>query len=74
MANATTTITAPSGFRDRMASFFAGLGDGFNAYIESRSRIHQIHKLNALSDEQLASLGITRDRITAYVFRDLFYT
>ncbi len=58
--------------RDALARFFAGLGQGFNAYLHSRSRIDEIRRLNAKSDEELARLGITRDRIPQYVFRDLF--
>lgn len=72
MAHA-TTITNDSGFRARLDAFLAGLGRGFNAYVESRSRIHQIHRLNALSDADLEKRGIKRDEIPAYVFRDLFY-
>jgi len=72
MANA-PTISNATGFRARIDNFFAGLGQGFNAYVESRSRINQIHKLNALSDAELEKRGIKRDEIPAYVFRDLFY-
>ncbi|OWU85378.1 hypothetical protein ATO6_09385 [Oceanicola sp. 22II-s10i] len=62
-----------SGFRGRLDTFFSAFAQGFNAYVESRSRVAQIHKLNALSDAELAKRGITRDGIPAYVFRDLFY-
>ncbi|WP_375690448.1 hypothetical protein [Pseudooceanicola sp. LIPI14-2-Ac024] len=72
MANA-STVSSASGFRARFDNFLTGLGQGFNAYVESRSRVHQIHKLNALSDAELAKRGIKREEIPSYVFRDLFY-
>ncbi|WP_274377788.1 hypothetical protein [Pseudooceanicola batsensis] len=41
--------------------------------MERRSRTDQVQALMAKSDAELARLGITRDGIPAYVFRDLFY-
>ena len=59
--------------RDRMDAFFARLGQGLNDYIETSSRQAEIAALDAKSDEELAKLGITRDRIVHYVFRDLIW-
>lgn len=59
--------------RDRLDLFFARIGQGMNAYLESRTRSHQIAALDAKSDAELAQLGITRDRIVHYVFRDLIW-
>lgn len=59
--------------RDRIDAFFTRIGQGLNAYIETRSRQHEIAALEAKSDEELAKLGITRDRIVHYVFRDLIW-
>lgn len=64
---------ADSGIRGMLDRFFASLGQGMNAYLESRSRMDQIAAMNAKSDKELNQLGITRDGIPAYVFRDLFY-
>ncbi|MWD28735.1 hypothetical protein E0K89_014715 [Aquicoccus sp. SCR17] len=61
------------GLRAALDGFFASLGQGMNAYLERRSRMDQINALNAKSDEELSRMGITRDGIPAYVFRDLFY-
>ncbi|KGM48079.1 hypothetical protein [Pseudooceanicola atlanticus] len=72
MANATTTFS-DAGFRGKFDGFLANLGRGFNAYMERRARTDQIAALNAKSDAELAKMGITRDGIPAYVFRDLFY-
>ncbi|MBY6088865.1 hypothetical protein ACX9MO_13080 [Pseudooceanicola sp. 502str34] len=68
---ALATNAAPA--RGKLDNFFAAIGQGFNAYLERRARIDQIHALNQKSDDELAKLGITRDEIPAYVFRDLFY-
>ena len=57
----------------RLDSFFTALGMGFNAYLERRARTDQIRRLNAKSDAELAAMGLTRDRIPHYVFRDIFY-
>ena len=72
MAN-TTTHFADTGIRSGLSNFFAGIRTGMTAYMERRSRGDQIARLNALSDAELKKLGITRDTIPAYVFRDLFY-
>jgi Domain of unknown function (DUF1127). len=69
MAFITTTDFSPR-MRAQIDRFFASLGQGFNAYLEARSRRDQIERLQVMSDAQLARLGITRDRIVHYVFRD----
>ncbi|WBU54517.1 hypothetical protein [Paracoccus sp. SCSIO 75233] len=57
-----------------LRSRFSGIGSRFMAamerYMELQSRSKQIEKLMAKSDEDLAKMGITRDRIVYYVFRD----
>ncbi len=50
--------------------YFSTIGQGFNAYVEGRSRRRQIEYLAKLSDADLAHLGITRDEIVRHVFRD----
>lgn len=73
MTDTSLTYSAPrSGLRNRLDAFFAGLGQGFNAYLVSASRMRQIEALNAKSDEQLKAMGLQRDDIPRYVFRDIF--
>ena len=55
----------------RLDLFLASQGMGFNAGTERRRRLHDACALDALSDCQLAYLGLTRDQIPAYVFADL---
>jgi uncharacterized protein YjiS (DUF1127 family) len=53
--------------------FFAAVGQAYVAYANSRSRLPQIRALEAKSDEELAAMGVKRDEIARYVFRDVFY-
>ena len=76
-----TTLTTPlpdgkirdAGMRSLLDAFLSRVGQGFNAYMETRGRAEEINRLNALSDAGLARLGIKREDIPQYVFRDLFY-
>lgn len=72
-APATNIIFAKSGLRERVDAFFNSIGQGINAYAQYRSRADQVQALNAKSDDELAQMGLTRDDIPRYVFRDLFY-
>ena len=57
--------------RSALDLFLATAGQGFNAYIEKRARLSEIAQLDAKSDEELAQMGLRRDDIPRYVFRDL---
>jgi len=70
-AGAGPAITADAGatrapFWTRVFDFLAEVG-------EIRSRSVQVQGLLALSDEQLARRGLTRDTVVAHVFRDKMY-
>lgn len=54
-------------------AFFSRLGQGFNAYVETCARHAEIAALEAKSDAELAQMGLSRDRIVHYVFRDLIW-
>lgn len=69
MAYVTTSDFSPR-MRAQIDRFFASVGQGFNAYVEARSRRDQIERLQMMSDAQLAARGISRDGIVQYVFRD----
>ena len=74
MALAHTTATGTkSSIRAHLDRFFAELGLGFNAYLERKSRMEQIERLNAKTDAELAEMNLKREDIPRYVFRDLFY-
>lgn len=61
------------GLRTMLDQFFAGIGQGVNMYVESRARMPEIERLNAMSDAQLAERGLKREDIIRHVFRDLLY-
>jgi len=65
---------APRRFRARVAAFWAAFGRAFGAYLDRQSRYHIVQRLNAMSDQELAAMGISRDRIVYYVFRDRLMT
>lgn len=72
-AVASSIVFAKGGLRARVDAFFASLGRGLNAYAVARSRSVEIQMLNDKTDAELEKLGITRDDIPRYVFRDMFY-
>ncbi|MBO6885267.1 MAG: DUF1127 domain-containing protein [Marivita sp.] len=63
---------ARPGLRHRIDLFFAEKGQGFNPMPMVRSRLVSILRLDAMSDAELASLGLTRDDILPFVFEDCF--
>ena len=72
MASISSNIPA-AGFSAKVSALFASISSGMIAYMERRARSEQLAALQAKSDDELANLGITREQIPAYVFRDLFY-
>ena len=62
-----------NGVKIAVKSALADLAVWFEGYARKRSRTDEIEALEALSDAQLAELGISRDRIVNYVFRDLMH-
>lgn len=69
MTSTTTNIVHDSGFR----RFLRAISRGMQDYAHTASRRAKIERLEAKSDDELAKLGIRRDEIAIYVFRDLFY-
>jgi uncharacterized protein YjiS (DUF1127 family) len=74
----TTTTTAArssvlAGTRAQLDRLFASIGQGFNAYLESQGRTEEIERLSSKSDKQLAEMGLRREDIPRYVFRDLIH-
>jgi hypothetical protein len=56
----------------RLDSYFLGLGLGLNTHLLRQERRDILLWLNAMSDAELARMGLARADIPAYVFRDLF--
>lgn len=74
MTTLTTDIhAADRGLRARLSAFFASIARAFEAHAYAASRRDQIETLQAKSDAELAEIGLKRDQIVHYVYRDLFY-
>jgi uncharacterized protein YjiS (DUF1127 family) len=71
MTSNTTNI--PVSYGINWAGLRAWFGRGFDAYVARRSRTDRIQALEAMSDAELATLGIRRNQIVQYVFRDLYW-
>lgn len=74
----TETITIRTGahafsprLRAALDTFFAELGQGFNAYLATQPKVREIERLYALTDKELAEIGLAREDIPRHVFRDL---
>jgi len=52
---------------------YTSIGAGFSALLAAQSRQAELARLQAKSDADLAALGLTRDQIPEYVFRDLIH-
>lgn len=59
--------------RARLDELTSRMGRSLDNYVDSRSRRAEIEALEAKSDEELARMGLTRDRIVAHVFRDMIW-
>ena len=77
MAYTTGYSPRDNGFGKKVAGAFSAVFAHFvaliDAYGEARSRVDQVQRLQAMSDEALAKRGIKRDQIVHHVFRDQFY-
>jgi uncharacterized protein YjiS (DUF1127 family) len=71
MTSNTTNIALSHGIN--WAGFRAWFGRAFDGYVARRARTDRIQALEAMTDTDLAALGIRRDQIVQYVFRDLYW-
>ncbi len=61
-----------AGWRQRLDTYFAELGQGMNAGALIRARLGEVAGLESLSDVELELMGLRRSDIPARVFNDLF--
>ncbi|WP_109466813.1 DUF1127 domain-containing protein [Albibacillus kandeliae] len=54
-------------------SVFNAVAHAFSCYVQKASRADQVARLNDKSDEELAKMGLRREDIPRYVFRDLLH-
>ncbi len=59
--------------RSAFRSVFSGLARGAETVARAQSRSAEFERLNAKTDAELAALGLSRDAIARYVYRDILY-
>lgn len=69
----TTTNTAAAPFGP-VSNLLNWLGQAMMAIAENNPRLVAARRLHAMSDAELAEIGLTRDRIAEYVFRGAYHT
>ena len=72
MATTTTNATHSVHFNPLSALGDAVLGF-FVRLAENNPRLREVERLNAMSDEQLKRIGIKREDIARYVYRDMYF-
>ncbi len=77
MADQTFHITQTDGAGRRFLTALRHAGLSVLRTLEAigtaRARMGQIEALQRMSDDELATLGVKRDEIVQYVFRDSYY-
>ena len=73
MAHFANPNQSGSGSWNAVADFFGSLWNAPRIQVELEGRMRRMHKLESLSDAELAKRCITRERIVHHVFRDIFY-
>lgn len=69
MARYNTTQTAPMPF----LAFFGAIASGVSRLLAAQNRSAQVLRLQNLSDDELADIGLSRDTILRHVYRDTYY-
>jgi len=64
---------AGAGLLARLGTAAAFVARVFSQASGAQARVDTIHRLQSLSDAQLAARGLSRDQIVHHVFRDLFH-
>lgn len=59
--------------RGFFSNLIDGLTRGLTQVVDANSRVREVERLQALSDETLAQKGLKREDIVRHVFRDLYW-
>ncbi|WP_298261987.1 DUF1127 domain-containing protein [uncultured Litoreibacter sp.] len=65
--------TQPNSFFDRIGDFLVSLFNSIDLAASANTRIAEMEKLNAKTDEQLSEMGLRRQDIARHVFRDIYH-
>lgn len=66
-----TTRFTPAQWRRDLDLFLAERAAGMNGYLLARQRLASVAHLQSLTEAELASMGLTRADIPAFVFEDM---
>lgn len=72
MAYFTETITTEPR-TSIIATFFGKLAGVFDRITDAQARSDDMQRMQGLSDAELAKLGVRREEIVRYVYRDIYY-
>lgn len=61
------------GLLDGITAAFGAVGNFLISISAANQRLHLVERLQAKSDEELAELGMRREDIVRYVFRDILH-
>ncbi|MEL7345952.1 MAG: hypothetical protein AAFN59_14035 [Pseudomonadota bacterium] len=67
------TTAAPTGILVRVYHGLERFMGMLSSAYAMDHRYDEVLRLQAKTDDELAALGLTRDRIAAHVFRDMYY-
>lgn len=73
MADTAVTTASTSNLMNGFTNFWASLAGSASALAATQARVRQMEALSAKSDAQLADMGLRRDDIARYVFREYYY-
>ncbi len=72
MAFYTDTIVSRNNTRIRTV-IFGSFSRLFSRLIAAQNRSADVHRMQSLSDAELAKMGLNRDDIIRHVYRDIYY-
>jgi len=61
----------PANWRHDLDLFMAERAPGMNAYMLTRARLASVARMHAMSDAELAAMGLDRRDIPAFVMEDI---
>lgn len=56
-----------------ISKFFSAMGDHWVRAMNANARVAELERLSAKSDEELAKMGLKRQDIARYVFREIYF-
>lgn len=65
--------TQPNSLLTSIGDFFMSLFNAPSLLAAANARVAVMEKLNAKSDAELAKMGLRREDIARYVFRDIYH-